>query len=94
MKRGTKEDIQILTAIGMLISGVLLCYLGFFRSGDGSIHESVLWYFAQCLIWAGSIFGISIYVRGKVESYLKNFNPGADRKNDNKEEQNDGKQHQ
>lgn len=80
MKRGTKEDLQIFTAIGMLVSGVVLCYLGFFRSRDGSIHESVLWYFAQCLIWAGSIFGISIYVRGKVESYLKNFNIGENRK--------------
>lgn len=88
MKRGAKEDIQIFTAVGMLISGVVMSYLGFFRSEDGSIHESVLWYFAQCLVWAGSIFGISIYVRGKVESYLRNFNPGDNRK----EEDKDGKQ--
>lgn len=89
MKGGMKEDLQIITAVGMLISGVALCYLGFFRSENGSIHDSVLWYFAQCLIWAGSIFGISIYVRGKVENYLRNFNNGENRK----EGINDGKQH-
>ena len=31
----------------------------------GQIHDSVLWFFAQCLIYAGSIFGVAVYVNTK-----------------------------
>ena len=39
----------------------------------GIIHDSVLWFFAQCLIYAGSIFGVSIYVTGKVNKAITDF---------------------
>lgn len=78
MKKDTKESIQIWSAIGMLISGVGLSIAGFMVAPMGQIHDSVLWFFAQCLIYAGSIFGIGIYVNGK-------FNHLVDRLNNNKE---------
>lgn len=61
MKRETKETIQYASAIGMLILGSSLSVAGFILSG-GEIHDSVLWLFAQCLLYAGGVFGISVYV--------------------------------
>ena len=81
MKKNTKEDIQVWTAVGMLFAGVGLSVAGFVAEPLGQIHDSVLWFFAQCLIYAGSIFGIGIYVNGK-------FNSLVDRLN-NKETKND-----
>lgn len=73
MKRETKEDLQVWTAVGMLIAGVGLSAVGFLVTPLGIIHDSVLWFFAQCLIYAGSIFGVSIYVTGKVNKAITNF---------------------
>lgn len=73
MKRETKEDIQVWTAVGMLVSGVGLSIAGFLVEPLGIIHDSVLWFFAQCLLYAGSIFGVSIYVTGKVNKAITNF---------------------
>lgn len=85
MKRETKEDIQVWTAVGMLMAGVGLSTAGFFVAPLGIIHDSVLWFFAQCLLYAGSIFGVSIYVTGKVNKAITNFK---------QREEGDGKQQQ
>ena len=34
----------------------------------GEISDSVLWLFAQCLIYAGSIFGVGIYIQSRFTS--------------------------
>lgn len=73
MKRETKEDVQIWTAVGMLIAGTGLTVAGFLVTPLGIIHDSVLWFFAQCLLYTGSIFGVSIYVTGKVNKAITNF---------------------
>ena len=74
MKKNTKEDIQVWTAVGMLFAGVGLSVAGFVVEPLGQIHDSVLWFFAQCLIYAGSIFGIGIYVNGKFNSLVDRLN--------------------
>lgn len=65
MKKETKEDVQVGTAVGMLVAGVSLSVAGFIVEPSGQIHDSVLWFFAQCLMYAGSIFGIGVYVTTK-----------------------------
>lgn len=42
---------------------VMLTYLSFFLGGRGEVADSVLYYMAQCLVYAGSIFGVSVYMR-------------------------------
>ena len=37
-------------------------FIGFFTEPVGEISDSVLWYFAQTLIYAGSVFGLKAYV--------------------------------
>ena len=66
-----KEKIQYMTAIGMLISGVGMSVAGFVAPPFGEISDSVLNYLSQCLIWAGSIFSIKIYVNSQLEQVKK-----------------------
>lgn len=80
MRKDTKEDVQVCTAVGMLIVGVGLSVAGFIVEPLGQIHDSVLWFFAQCLIYAGSIFGIGIYVNGKFNHLVDKLNGKEDSK--------------
>ena len=73
MTKESKENVQIVSAIAMLIGGFLLAVAGFIVPPTGQIHESVLGVFAECLIYAGSIFGVTIYIQTKyaeLRSYL------------------------
>ena len=83
MKKETKEDIQVWTAVGMLIAGVTMSFIGFFVEPLGIIHDSVLWFFAQCLLYGGAVFGIPLYVKSKISSIIGN---------DKKEEKDDKQQ--
>ncbi len=65
MKSYTRTRIQYATAVIMLAIGAALSVAGFIVPPTGEISDSVLWFFAQCLIYAGSIFGVSTYVHGK-----------------------------
>ena len=51
-----------LSAMFLLVVGVVLAFIALLMPPPGEIHASVLYIFAQCLIYAGSIFGISAYV--------------------------------
>lgn len=68
-----RENVAVLTACVLLFSGMALAFIAFFRSPIGEISEGVLWYTAQCLIYAGSIFGVSVYVQSKVAEIKANL---------------------
>ena len=69
-----KENIQYGTALVMLLAGIVLAFVGFLTPPKGEIHDSVLWLFAQCLIYAGSVFGLSLYVHNAIDKRLRNNN--------------------
>lgn len=62
-----KETISTLTAVVLIASGIVLSFLSFFLSAEGVIDDSVLWYFAQTLIYAGSVFGLKDYIDYKIK---------------------------
>ena len=64
----TKDWIQYSTAIAMILSGIILAFLSFFKNA-GDISEGVLWYVAQALTYAGGIFGVSIYFKTKLGDF-------------------------
>lgn len=66
-----KELVQYLTAVAMLASGIVMSFMGFFASPVGEISDSVLWYTAQTLIYAGSVFGLTAYVDGRIRKIEK-----------------------
>ena len=57
----------------MIVSGIILAFLSFFKN-DGDIGQGVLWYVAQALTYAGSIFGVSVYFRTKFGDLKSNIN--------------------
>lgn len=71
-KRLMALKMQEATAVLMLAVGVGFATMGFWTHPVGSIHDSVLWIFAQCLIYTGSVLGVESYVKRKIEEKLEN----------------------
>jgi O-antigen/teichoic acid export membrane protein len=84
MKANTKEWIQYGSAVVMLFSGILLTFLCFFLN-HYKVDDSVLWYVAQTLVYAGSIFGVSVYIRSKMGD-IKSFIEDKITKNEDDDE--------
>ena len=61
-----KGKVRTWSAVGMLCAGVGLSIAGFCVSPVGDISDSVLWYFAQCLIYAGTALGIDVAIDYKI----------------------------
>lgn len=57
-----KSDKGVVGALMMLMSGIALSVAGFVVDPVGEISDSVLWYVSQALIYAGSVFGVTVYV--------------------------------
>ena len=72
MSKDSKERIQYISACVMLGSGILLTFLCFFLN-HYKIEDSVLWYVAQSLVYAGSVFVITMYIsttRREITNFL------------------------
>lgn len=78
MTREHRVNIQYISAVGMLISGIGLSVAGFIVSPLGEISDSVLWFAAQTMIYAGSVFGVSVYVNDKFRSITDKLNKDND----------------
>ena len=65
-KRRPSQAIPYATAVAMLAAGTTMAYLGFYAPPVGEISRSALWFFSQCLLYAGGIFGIGTYVKEKM----------------------------
>jgi hypothetical protein len=64
------KNMQTITAVVLIATGILMSFIGFWTPPKGEISDSVLWYFAQTLIYAGSVFGLKVYVDRRI-------NPGT-----------------
>ena len=74
MKPNKKDSIATWSAIAMLIWGVMLTTCAFFVPPMGEVHDSVLWVLGQILIYCGSIFGIAMYARKKLDDIEERIN--------------------
>ena len=52
----------------MVLSGIVLAFLSFFYN-NYDIADGVLWYISQALIYAGGIFGVSIYFKTRLGEF-------------------------
>lgn len=59
-------NLKELTAIVLLTFGIILAFIALVMPPPGEIHDSVLFIFAQILIYCGSIFGIDSYINQKI----------------------------
>ena len=58
-----KDVTQYATALIAFASGITLAFLQYFEHGD--LTNGVLGYVAQVLVYAASIFGVTMYWNGK-----------------------------
>lgn len=65
------ESRAALSALVTLFSGIALSFLSFALSKEHIIDDSVLWYFSQCLLYAGGIFSIREYALKEIRRQLK-----------------------
>lgn len=68
MNKKIKDLIQYGSAIVVLLSGIGLSVASFIVS-LGQIHDSVLWFFAQCLMYAAGIFGTIIVMDDRLSRF-------------------------
>lgn len=67
MTQEGRINFQYYTAAAMLAAGVALAVAGFVVPPTGEISDSVLYFTAQCFLYAGSVFGIAVYVSDKID---------------------------
>lgn len=71
MTKDIKDTIILITACVTLASGITMSFLSFFLSEIHEISSTVLWYFAQCLMYTASALGIYGYVHSKTLQITK-----------------------
>lgn len=62
MDQNLKDKIQYATAVVTLASGIVMCYISYFRSTGNDIPSGSLWYFGQTMVYAATIFGFKLAV--------------------------------
>ena len=84
MKQLWNEILHIkeLTALFALLFGFGLSLAGFIVDPTGIVDDSVLWILGQCLIYAGSIYGISTHYQTKQEELEEKINSRLDKRRD------------
>ena len=68
MTPNVREGLQYGTAIGMVVSGIILAFLSFFLN-NYVISDGVLWYISQALVYSGAIFGVNVYLKAKLGNF-------------------------
>ena len=51
-----------ISAFILLIFGAIMCAISLFLPPQGEIDASVLMLFGQILVYAGSVFGVKVYI--------------------------------
>lgn len=72
--RNTKEQIQYASACMMLLAGVVMGFIALAMNDWHLIPDSVLWFVAQCFVYAGSIFGVAMVINYKFGQLVGDLN--------------------
>lgn len=67
MKTETKNTLQLIMSVVLVIFGCTLITLGFFITPTGEIHPSVLTAFGEILTFAGAVIGVDYNYKYKRE---------------------------
>lgn len=62
-----KTNAREVSALLMLAGGLVLAFISLYMPPRGVIDSSVIYIFAQVLIYAGSALGIDYYIRQKFD---------------------------
>lgn len=67
MKTDTKNTLQLIISVVLVIFGCTIITLGFFIKPTGEIHPSVLTAFGEILTFAGAVIGVDYNYKYKSE---------------------------
>ena len=62
-------NLKELTAIVLLTAGIVMAFIALTMPPPGEIHDSVLYLFAQILIYCGSTLGIDSYITQRIKNH-------------------------
>lgn len=69
MNRAVKKlTVQLMTAILLVLSGIVLIFSGFWVAPEGEIHSSVLVAFGEVSTFAGALFGVDYSYKVKMKN--------------------------
>lgn len=68
----TKVNVQLLLAVLLSLSGVVLLIMGFYAPPIGDIDHSVLVAYGEISTFAGALFGVDYNYRFKIKKHEKN----------------------
>lgn len=66
ISKSTKLTIQVIMSMVLIITGVVMLFLGFYTSPVGQIHDSVLIAYGEVSTFAGALLGIDYTYKYKV----------------------------
>ena len=66
-----REFISYVMAVGCMVAAVVAIFLSLWIEPEGEIHESVLTYFGISSAFAGSILGITMHYRSKLNDFKR-----------------------
>ena len=69
MKQNTKDWIQYLSAIAMLISAIGLALWSFQTLNQ--VHSTVLGYVGEAIAFAAAVYGLALYARNEIQKEMK-----------------------
>ncbi len=78
MNANKKENVQYITAILFLISGIIMAFFSYFDLHD--VAAGVLTYVGEAVALTAGVFSINIYVRSKISEAETRLSRKIDRK--------------
>ena len=66
ISKSTKLTIQVIMSMVLIITGVILLFLGFYTSPVGEIHDSILIAYGEVSTFSGALLGIDYTYKYKV----------------------------
>jgi len=79
MKAERKENVQYITAIGFLITGIIICFLSFFLN-EYDVGGGALTYLGEAVAFTAGVFSINLYVKSRVSEAEARINKRMDMK--------------
>lgn len=74
-----KEKVQYTTAIGFLITGIILCFMSFFLN-EYEIDNGSLWYLGQSVAFLSAVFCVNLVVKNEIFKVEDRLNKRVDHK--------------
>lgn len=68
ISQDVKLTIQVITAVILVLAGIVMLFLGFYTAPPGEIHDSVLIAYGEVSTFAGSLLGLDYHYRFKTYS--------------------------